>query len=102
MKQDQITAFVFCDGEAPRRIVVTGNRVCRTLRELVKVGPRGTTAAEMSSWALRLSEYVRVLRHDHGLRIDMQREPNSDGIGKHGRYFLRDRVQLIDPEREAA
>lgn len=102
MKQDQLTAIVFCDGEAPRPIVVTGVRVCQALRELIQAGHTGITAASVSNWALRLSEYIRVLRHDHGIRIDMQREPNSDGIGKHGRYSLRDRVQIIDPEREAA
>ncbi|HAD86496.1 MAG TPA: hypothetical protein DCG48_03955 [Rhodospirillaceae bacterium] len=102
MKQDQLTAIVFRDGDAPLRIVVTGNRFCRTLRELVKVGPRGTTAAEMASWALRLAHYVHILKRNYGFHIDMKREPNSDGIGWHGRYFLRDRVQIVGPEREAA
>ena len=101
MKQKRVSALVARDGAEPRQITVTGNRFCRTLRELVRVGQKGTTAAEMSSWALRLAHYVHILKRQYGFHIEMEREPNSDGIGWHGRYFLRDRVQIIAPCEEA-
>ena len=60
----------------------------------------GVTAAEVSSWALRLGAYVFVLRHGYGLSILTVREPH-DG-GNHGRYVLREPIEIcqIIPQSE--
>ncbi|MCH7832931.1 MAG: hypothetical protein IIC55_08685 [Proteobacteria bacterium] len=79
-----------------REIQVVG-RFAQTLRALVEAGPKGVTALDLAHWAVRLSHYVWVLRHRHGLHIDMIEEAHGgDYPGKHGRYFLRTTVELID------
>ena len=88
-----------------RHITITGKRFCQTIRALVNAGHRGTTAAEMSNWALRLGQYIHILRRKYYLNIETKREPNSDGCGRHGRYVLRSSVTLLggagqaEPER---
>ncbi|MDA1023268.1 MAG: hypothetical protein O2817_08000 [Proteobacteria bacterium] len=85
-----------------REIEVTGC-LAQTLRALLSAGSMGVTAQKMSSWALRLSHYVFVLRHDYGLDIETIKEQHGgDFPGKHGRYVLRSRVILADYECEAA
>ena len=74
-----------------REIEVTG-RYAQTLRALVEAGNRGTTALEISSWALRLSHYIFILRTRDGLNIENRNEPH-DG-GQHGRYFLLSQVEI--------
>jgi len=45
---------------------------------------------------LRLSHYVKVLRDDYGLRIETEREPHAgDYPGRHGRYRLRSRLDVV-------
>jgi len=78
-----------------REIEVTG-RYAQTLRALVEAGNRGTTALEMSSWALRLSHYIFILRTRDGLDIETQNEPHDGET--HGRYVLRSQVELIDAD----
>lgn len=82
-------------GGTSREVRVTG-QVGRTLRALVEAGPRGITALEMGTWALRLSHYVFVLRHDHGLdiRTVYERHQGPAGDGQHGRYMLHSPVRL--------
>lgn len=48
----------------------------RTLLALVDAGARGVTARELASWAFRLSHYVLILRHRHGLSIITTRAAN--------------------------
>ena len=79
-----------------REIEVTGARFIQTLRALLEAGNRGTTALEMSSWALRLGHYVFILRHKYGLDIETKTEPH-DG-GHHARYVLHSQVRLIDAD----
>lgn len=81
---------VYSIPEGGKRIA-TG-RVAQTLCWLCERRERGITAQEMSSWALRLSAYIHILRHEHGLDIDMQREHHNGGA--HGRYFLLDNVTI--------
>ena len=83
-----------------RRIEVSGRRFCQTLKALIDAGPRGVTALEMSSWALRLGHYVWVLRHRHGLSIETLREPH-DG-GQHARYRLISNVRIVGADDIAA
>lgn len=83
-----------------REIEVTGNRYIQTLKALVEAGDRGTTALEISSWALRLSHYIFILRTKYGLDIETRDEPHDGGT--HGRYFLRSTVILEDNGRAAA
>src|SRR4051812_25554601 len=52
----------------------------------------GVTAAEVSSWALRLGAYVFVLRHNYGLPIITIREPHEGG--NHARYVLREPIEI--------
>jgi len=79
------------DGE--RQIIVRG-QYARSLDALVSARLRGTTALEISTWALRLSHYIHILRRDYGLSISMVMEPH-DG-GSHGRYFLNSDVRIIE------
>ena len=74
-----------------KRLTLTG-RTDETLLALVEVGPRGVTAAELSSWALRLAAYVADLR-EAGFDIETRREPHAGGA--HGRYVLRDGVRVL-------
>jgi hypothetical protein len=75
------------------RFMVTG-QTARALVALVKAGPAGVTALELSSWALRLSAYIHRLRHENGLAIVTERE-RHDG-GWHGRFVLRCPVILLE------
>jgi len=57
---------------------------------------QGVTALDLSSWAVRLSHYVWVLRHKHGLLIDMVEESHGGPFpGRHGKYYLRSNVQIV-------
>ena len=59
-------------------IIVRG-QTARTLKALVDAGPRGITALEVSSWALRLAAYCHDLIHLHGLEITTEREAHEEG-----------------------
>lgn len=83
-----------------REIEVTGARFIQTLRVLVEAGARGTTALEMSSWALRLAHYIHILRTKYGLDIETRNEPHEGGT--HGRYVLKSTVEIIDGDRTGA
>lgn len=87
-----------------RREIDLVGRYAQTLKALAEAGPRGVTAAEISSWALRLSHYVDILRKRDGLNIETILETHDgDYPGKHGRYFLRSQVEIItDPENGRA
>ncbi len=67
-------------------------QTAKALAALVAAGARGITALEVSSWAYRLGAYVHVLRHRHGLAIELRKEPHEGGW--HGRYVLRSIVTL--------
>jgi hypothetical protein len=74
----------------------------RTLLALHDALATGITALEISSWALRLAHYVFKLR-GRGLLIDMVREEHDGPVpGRHGRYFLRTGIRLIEAGRAAA
>ncbi len=70
---------------------VVAGQEAKTLVALAKAGAAGVTAQEVSTWALRLSAYVHVLRR-RGLEIEMARESHSGGW--HGRYLLHSSVTL--------
>lgn len=92
------------NGDRRIEIPATQKRVRQTLAALIDAGPNGVTSLEISSWALRLSEYIRRLRHDYHLSITTQDEPHDIGGIKatHGRYRLVDRVEVLEPSRAAA
>ena len=81
------------DGTMVERTIM-GRQTARTLAALVHREAVGVTALEMSGWALRLSAYVHVLRHRHGLDIVTLSEAH-DG-GEHGRYVLQTPVEILD------
>lgn len=92
--------FVVTLTEGLKHIELSG-QTARTLTALIEAGESGVTALEMSSWAIRISEYVRILRHDHGLNIETIREDHNGpaGPGWHGRYVMYSAVeQLLDDE----
>jgi hypothetical protein len=70
---------------------VAKGQQAKALVALAKAGAAGVTAQEVSTWALRLSAYVHVLRR-RGLEIEMARESHSGGW--HGRYLLHSSVTL--------
>lgn len=67
----------------------------RTLLALIDAGAKGVTALDLASWAFRLSHYVLILRHKHGLSIITQLEAHEGG--KHARYVLRSSVTILQP-----
>lgn len=82
---------ILINGEAGNCYHLRG-RLSQTLLCLDRAKSKGITAAEMSSWALRLSAYVHKLRHKYGLEIRMEEEKHDGGW--HGRYFLESSIQL--------
>lgn len=84
---------VTVDGPEPRRLIVTGRQVVRTLSALIEAGSKGITALDVSNtWALRLGHYIFELRRRWNLAILTQYE-DHDG-GHHGRYVLLDHVRI--------
>lgn len=67
------------------------------LLALIRAGTAGVTALEVNSWAYRFGAYVHVLRHRHGLAIEMIREAHNDAGDWHGRYVLRSPVSILEP-----
>lgn len=95
--QQTYSTYIVETLEGQREIrLKTTTQPARVLNQLIMRGRRGVTALEISNWALRMSEYIRVLRHDYGLNILMEREEHisiSSGPGWHGRYYLIDCVR---------
>lgn len=86
----QVSARVVT-ADGVRRFVV-GGQTARALMALVKAGPRGCTALEVSTWALRFAAYCHDLIHKHGLNIITMREDHPGGW--HGRHVLLDTVTI--------
>ncbi len=106
MRRHRVVAVATNPDGTERQFVVTG-QIGRTLKALVDAGPRGVTSLDIAgTWALRTSHYVFVLRREHGLVIEMLREPHEGpaGAGWHGRYRLLTPVRLEESgrDREAA
>lgn len=78
----------------PQGPFIVKGQTARCLTALVAAGPRGTTALETSSWALRFSAYCFDLRHKHGLDIATLREPHENGW--HGRHILQTPVTIVE------
>ena len=84
------------DGAGRERAIRTVGRFAQTLRALVKAGPAGVTALDLSSWAVRLGHYVWVLMKRHGLNIATVIEEHGGSYpGRHGRYTILDRVRIV-------
>ncbi|MHB2167455.1 winged helix domain-containing protein [Alsobacter sp. R-9] len=76
-------------------------RLAWCLAQLVLAGERGVTPIERP--APRWSGYVDQLRDRYGLCIETIMEPHGGPYsGRHGRYVLRSRVEIIDVVRRAA
>lgn len=80
-------------------VFVLNGQKAKTLKALVENGAKGCTALEISkTFALRLSEYVRALRHDElcgGYNLDIAIKKEVNPAGWHGRYILCDRVEIV-------
>jgi hypothetical protein len=68
-------------------------KVAKSLIFLIVSGNSGITALEVSSWAFRLAAYIHILRTKYDIDIITIDEPHDGGI--HGRYILKDRVDII-------
>ena len=92
------TTFCITGDDGSTRLVGTCGRYAQALRALIVAGPDGITSMTVAqTWGLRLSEYIRVLRHDHGLRIATEYvEHDGPFAGRHGKYVLLDRVRILD------
>ena len=90
----KLTAKFRLNKNSQIREFVLNGRDCQALIALVEAKQQGTTALEISSWALRLSAYIFNLRTECGLDIITNTEPH-DG-GHHGRYTLQDDVKILE------
>jgi hypothetical protein len=75
---------------------ITGHRNCQAIFVLHENLKRGVTALEMSSWALRLANYIHILRHRYNLIIRMEYEEHDGGT--HARYFLDTPIEVVEIE----
>lgn len=85
-----LARVITADGE---RDFTTTGQTARSLVALVEAGPKGRTALEVSTWALRFAAYTFDLIHKHGLNIITEREDHPGGW--HGRHILLDQVTII-------
>lgn len=84
------------------RVELVG-RFAQTLDALIRAGERGITSLEISSWALRLSHYVFILRTEHGLAISCEMEEHDGPYpGRHGRYRLETPARIAEQGEIAA
>jgi len=90
----KLTAKFQLNKNSQEKVFVLNGRDAQTLIALVEAKQQGTTALEISSWALRLSAYIFNLRKECGLDIITNTEPH-DG-GHHGRYILRDEIKILE------
>ncbi|WP_420429070.1 winged helix domain-containing protein [Kordiimonas sp.] len=90
-------------GESRTFTLTAKSQTAKVLNHLIANGEHGVTAQEVSSWLLRMSEYIRRLRADYGLHIVTVKEEHTDPWGKqgwHGRYILKDAVRMACNEVE--
>lgn len=85
--------FSFDNGAGVMQTCTVKGQTSRTLYELMKAGPKGVTALEISTWALRLSAYIFSLRK-LGLEITTLHEEHPEGW--HGRYVLVTPVEILN------
>ncbi|USG61481.1 hypothetical protein NBZ79_00635 [Sneathiella marina] len=101
MRSLRVTAKYMREGEEV--IIVTRGQTAKSLLALVEAYPKGVTAQEVSSWALRFAAYCHDLIHKHGLSIRTDREQHEGGW--HGRHVLETPVEITEvvrPERKEA
>jgi hypothetical protein len=65
----KLTAKFQLNKNSQEKVFVLNGREAQTLIALVEAKQQGTTALEISSWALRLSAYIFNLRKECGLDI---------------------------------
>jgi hypothetical protein len=76
----------------PIRVAV--GRFGQTIARLHDGGEAGISSLHFPG--LRLSHYIKVLRDDYGVNIETVREPHGgDDPGRHGRYILRSRLEVV-------
>lgn len=85
------------------RVEYLKGQFARAAEALIRNGDRGVTSLEISSWALRLSHYIHVLRNRHGLVIETVMEDHFEPVeGRHGRYVLCTPCRIVEQGRIAA
>lgn len=67
-------------------------KAAKLMRSLTIGRPCGITSLDVWRISTRLSAYVHLFRHRHGLVITTEREPHDDGW--HARYRLGTRVTV--------
>ncbi len=90
----KLTAKFRLNKNSQEKVFVLNGRDAQTLIALVEAKQKGTTALEISCWALRLSAYIFNLRKECGLDIITNTEPHEGG--HHGRYILQDDIQILE------
>jgi hypothetical protein len=68
-------------------------KVAKSLICLIVAGNTGITVLSVSSWAFRLAAYIHILRSKYDIDIITIDEPHDGGT--HGRYILKDKVEII-------
>ncbi len=93
-RNKKLTATFSLQNSGATKTITLKGQTAKTLIALIKAKQKGCTALEISSWALRLSGYIHILRTKYRLNIVTKKEPH-DG-GSHGRYFLLDEVDILE------
>lgn len=96
----RVTSYFVTETEGDERAIgiPQNTRPDQTLKALIDAKGCGITALEMSNWALRLGDYVWLLRHRYRLDISTEYEAHDlgNGIkGEHARYRLTSRVRPV-------
>jgi len=88
-----VKAKAYIEGK-PTVFIVKG-RAAQTLVALIKARTSGIITLELSStWALRLSGYIHLLRNNNNLQIETVKEKHDGGW--HGRYVLHTHVEILE------
>lgn|GEM_PF-6336428 len=88
------TFSITCVVMPNRNVLTIKGRLAWCLRELLAAGDEGITAYEKPT--PHVSDYVRRLRKNYGLRIETEREKHG-GLypGIHARYRLKSEVRVV-------
>jgi len=93
-RNKKLTATFSLQKSSATKTITLKGQTAKTLIALIKAKQKGCTALEISSWALRLSGYIHILRTKYCLNIITKKEPHNGGF--HGRYFLLDEVDILE------
>jgi hypothetical protein len=89
---DVVELHVKIEGSPNVRVMV--GRFAQTAWWLNQAGETGISSLHFPG--LRLSHCIKILRDDYAVSIETEREPHGgDYPGRHGRYLLRSRLDVV-------